>query len=128
MYEAYWGLTEPPFALTPDPRFLYSGQGTRGRAGDAALRHHAQSRARACLMGDIGLGKTTVSRKLIEILDPVQYRIALIVNPISDADSAPAGDSAPVGSGDSFAQSATVGAGAARASDSHVRAWAARRC
>src|SRR5688572_1184152 len=23
MYEAYWGLSEPPFSLTPDPRFLY---------------------------------------------------------------------------------------------------------
>ena len=31
MYEAYWGLTEPPFALTPDPRFLYLGRNTRTR-------------------------------------------------------------------------------------------------
>lgn len=34
------------------------------------------------LAGDIGLGKTTISRKLIETLDPVQYKLILIVNPI----------------------------------------------
>jgi general secretion pathway protein A len=81
MYEAYWGLTEPPFALTPDPRFLYLG---KEHEDALVMLHYAITRNRGAgvLMGDIGLGKTTVSRKLIEILDPVQYRIALIVNPI----------------------------------------------
>lgn len=81
MYEAYWGLTEPPFALTPDPRFLYLG---KEHEDALVMLHYAITRNRGAgvLMGDIGLGKTTISRKLIEILDPVQYKIALIVNPI----------------------------------------------
>lgn len=81
MYEAYWGLNETPFSLTPDPRFLYLG-----RAHEDALMmlHYAITRNKgaAMLTGDIGLGKTTISRKLIELLDPVQTRMVLIVNPI----------------------------------------------
>ncbi|MCU0315427.1 MAG: AAA family ATPase [Fimbriimonadaceae bacterium] len=56
------------------------------RAHEDALMmlHYAITRNKgaAMLTGDIGLGKTTVSRKLLETLDPVQYRIVLIVNPI----------------------------------------------
>lgn len=81
MYEQYWGLNEPPFTLTPDPRFLYMG-----RAHEDALMmlHYAITRNKgaAMLCGNIGLGKTTISRKLLEMLDPVEYRIVLIVNPI----------------------------------------------
>lgn len=81
MYEEYWGLNEAPFTLTPDPRFLYTG-----RAHEDALMmlHYAITRNKgaAMLCGDIGLGKTTISRKLLEMLDPLEYRIVLIVNPI----------------------------------------------
>ena len=43
---------------------------------------HAQLITAAMLSGDIGLGKTTVSRKLLDLLDPVHNRLVLIVNPI----------------------------------------------
>lgn len=81
MYEAYWGLKEPPFSLTPDPRFLYM---SRGHEDALMMLHYAISRNKgaAMLAGDIGLGKTTVSRKLLELIDPVRQRIVLIVNPI----------------------------------------------
>ena len=81
MYEAYWGLTEPPFSLTPDPRFLYM---SRGHEDALMMLHYAISRNKgaAMLSGDIGLGKTTVSRKLLDLLDPVKNRVVLIVNPI----------------------------------------------
>jgi len=81
MYESYWGLTETAFGLTPDPRFLYL---SRGHEDALMMLHYAVSRNKgaAVLSGDIGLGKTTVSRKLLEILDPVQFRVVLIVNPI----------------------------------------------
>jgi general secretion pathway protein A len=81
MYEAYWGLTEPPFSLTPDPRFLYM---SRGHEDALMMLHYAISRNKgaAMLSGDIGLGKTTVSRKLLDLLDPVHNRVVLIVNPI----------------------------------------------
>lgn len=81
MYEAYWGLTEPPFTLTPDPRFLYLSK----HHEDALIMLHytlTRNRGAGMLMGDIGLGKTTLSRKLLELLDPVLYRVVLIVNPI----------------------------------------------
>jgi general secretion pathway protein A len=47
MYEAYWGLTEPPFALTPDPRFLYLG---KEHEDALVMLHYAitRNRARAC--------------------------------------------------------------------------------
>src|SRR5450432_3317634 len=81
MYEAYWGLTEPPFSLTPDPRFLYM---SRGHEDALMMLHYAITRNKgaAMLSGDIGLGKTTISRKLLDLLDPVKTRVVLIVNPI----------------------------------------------
>jgi general secretion pathway protein A len=81
MYEAHWGLSEPPFSLTPDPRFLYM---SRGHEDALMMLHYAITRNKgaAMLAGDIGLGKTTVSRKLLELLDPVHNRVVMIVNPI----------------------------------------------
>lgn len=81
MYESYWGLTEPPFSLTPDPRFLYL---SRGHEDALMMLHYAITRNKgaAMLAGDIGLGKTTVSRKLLDLLDPVKNKVVLIVNPI----------------------------------------------
>lgn len=81
MYEAYWGLNEPPFTLTPDPRFLYLGK----EHEDALVMLHytiTRNRGAGMLLGDIGLGKTTLSRKLLELLDPVEFKVVLIVNPI----------------------------------------------
>ena len=48
------------------------------------MLHYAITRNKgaAMLSGDIGLGKTTVSRKLLDLLDPVRYKVVLIVNPI----------------------------------------------
>lgn len=81
MYEQYWGLNEAPFSLTPDPRFLYL---SRSHEDALMMLHYAVTRNKgaAMLCGEIGLGKTTVSRKLLEAIDPVQFKIALIVNPI----------------------------------------------
>ncbi len=81
MYESYWGLSESPFSLTPDPRFLYM---SRSHEDALMMLHYAITRNKgaAMLSGDIGLGKTTISRKLLDLLDPVQNRMVLIVNPI----------------------------------------------
>lgn len=81
MYESYWGLTESAFSLTPDPRFLYM---SRGHEDALMMLHYAVTRNKGAgmLIGDIGLGKTTVSRKLLDLLDPVKHRVVLIVNPI----------------------------------------------
>ncbi len=81
MHEAYWGLNEPPFSLTPDPRFLFM---SRSHEDALMMLHYAITRNKgaAMLSGDIGLGKTTISRKLLELLDPIRFRVVLIVNPI----------------------------------------------
>ncbi|MCH8274135.1 MAG: AAA family ATPase [Armatimonadetes bacterium] len=81
MYEAYWGLQEPPFSLTPDPKYLYL---SRSHEDALMMLHYAITRNKgaAMLCGDIGLGKTTISRKLLELLDPLHYQVVLIVNPI----------------------------------------------
>jgi len=81
MYEAYWGLSEPAFGLTPDPRFMFM---SRAHEDALMMLHYSivRNKGAAMLSGDIGLGKTTVSRKLLEILDPVQFRVVLIVNPM----------------------------------------------
>jgi len=81
MYEPYWGLNEPAFSLTPDPRFLYM---SRGHEDALMMLHYAMSRNKgaAFLAGDIGLGKTTISRKLLELFDYTRDRVVLIFNPI----------------------------------------------
>ena len=81
MYESYWGLNESPFTLTPDPRFLYM---SRSHEDALMMMHYAITRNKgaAMLVGEIGLGKTTITRKLLETLDPVQYRLVMIVNPL----------------------------------------------
>lgn len=81
MHEEYWGLKEAPFSLTPDPRFLYM---SRSHEDALMMLHYAITRNKgaALLCGDIGLGKTTISRKLLDLLDPIRYRVVLIVNPI----------------------------------------------
>lgn len=81
MYEPYWGLNEPPFSLTPDPRFLYM---SRSHEDALTMLHYAilRNKGAAYLCGEIGLGKTTISRKILDLLDPIQHRVVLIVNPI----------------------------------------------
>lgn len=81
MYEAYWGLKEQPFSLTPDPRFLYL---SRAHEDALMMLHYSVTRNKgaAMLCGDIGLGKTTISRKLLDLLDPVRNKVVLIFNPI----------------------------------------------
>ena len=81
MYEAYWGLREAPFTLTPDPRFLYM---SRDHEDALMMMHYAITRNKgaAMLAGKIGLGKTTITRKLLETLDPVLYKLVMIVNPL----------------------------------------------
>lgn len=79
MYEDYYGFVQPPFSLTPDPRFLY-----RSESHDVALQQVWQSIRRKegfiVLTGDIGTGKTTVCRTLLEQFDQTTFT-ALILNP-----------------------------------------------
>lgn len=79
MYTEYFKLSEPPFSLTPDPRFLYMSE--RHREGLAHLFYGVQQPGGFVqLTGDVGSGKTTLCRCLVKQLPP-GTDIALILNP-----------------------------------------------
>jgi general secretion pathway protein A len=79
MYEEYYRFVQPPFSLTPDPRFLY-----RSESHDIALQQVWQAIRRKegfiVLTGDIGTGKTTLCRTILDQFDPTTFT-ALILNP-----------------------------------------------
>ena len=79
MYEEYYGFTEKPFSLTPDPKFLFCSE---THAGAFELLEYAMRRREGFVVitGDIGTGKTTVSRCLVEQL-PDNIDLALCLNP-----------------------------------------------
>ena len=78
MYEEFYGLIEKPFNKTPDPRFLY--QSCQHAEALARLQHAVEEQEIVLLTGDIGSGKTTLSRALIDSLDE-SYHPVLIINP-----------------------------------------------
>lgn len=82
MYESFYALSERPFSITPNPRFVYLsrrhqdalahllyGVGTGGSGGFVQLT------------GEVGTGKTTLCRLVLEQV-PEKTRIALILNPM----------------------------------------------
>ena len=78
MYKAYFGFREKPFSKTPDPRFLYVSHGHEEAL--ARLEFIAEERELAVLTGEIGCGKTTLSRVLMDRMGP-RYRFCYILNP-----------------------------------------------
>lgn len=80
MYLEYWGLQEFPFENVPDPDFMYFSQ----EHEEALIRLlYAVQRKKGCalLTGEIGCGKTTLSRVLIQKLREGESDIGLITNP-----------------------------------------------
>ncbi len=79
MYTSFFGLNEKPFAITPDPRYLYLSE-----RHTEALAHLAYGISEAGgfiqLTGEVGTGKTTVLRSLLQQLPP-NCDVALILNP-----------------------------------------------
>jgi general secretion pathway protein A len=80
MYEAFYGLSEKPFALTPNPRFVFQSEQYR-TAEQALLYGIAQKEGFMLVTGAPGTGKTTLCRDLLEKLDRDRHRVALIFNP-----------------------------------------------
>lgn len=77
-YNDFYSMKERPFSKTPDPRFLFLSAGHREAL--ARLQYVVEEREIALLTGDIGCGKTTISRALMDILGD-DYRFCFIVNP-----------------------------------------------
>lgn len=79
MYLVHFGLTEAPFSLAPDPRYLFLGAGHRDAL--AHLLYGVESDdGFVVLTGDVGTGKTTLCRCLLEQL-PDDCSVALVSNP-----------------------------------------------
>ena len=83
MYTAFYGLREKPFVLSPDPRFLYLAASHR-----EALAHLLygieQGEGFISVTGEVGTGKTTLCRTLIERLDG-DLELAFLFNPSRSA-------------------------------------------
>ncbi len=67
-YESYYGLREKPFSLSTDPRFLYKSAAHAGTFEDLLLAIRRRE-GLIVLTGDIGTGKTTLCKAVLEQLD-----------------------------------------------------------
>ena len=79
MYNAFYGFRESPFNITPDPRFLFMSHRHR-EAYDHLLFGIRERKGFIQLTGEVGAGKTTLCRAVLEALGP-SFRTALILNP-----------------------------------------------
>src|SRR5262245_66560630 len=79
MYGAFFGLGEAPFRITPDPRFLHLDPAVE--AALAAVTTGITERAGLILLvGEVGTGKTTLVRHLLDTLPPA-VRTVLVLHP-----------------------------------------------
>lgn len=78
MYREFYALRDKPFSKTPDPRYLFLSRAHREAL--ARLQHVVEERELALLTGEIGCGKTTLSRALMDAMGD-SCRFCFIVNP-----------------------------------------------
>ena len=79
-YTKYWGLRSLPFDNVPDPRFYVSC--SQHETAHRWLSYGIQTgKGMLLLTGDIGCGKTLLSRRLILGMPPTRYDVALVANP-----------------------------------------------
>ncbi|MGD8773031.1 MAG: AAA family ATPase, partial [Gammaproteobacteria bacterium] len=79
MYTGFFGLNEKPFSITPDPRYLFLSE-RHAEALAHLLYGVTESGGFIQLTGEVGTGKTTVVRSLLEQLPP-DTEVALVLNP-----------------------------------------------
>jgi type II secretory pathway predicted ATPase ExeA len=79
MYEEFYGLSKKPFSKTPDPEFLYLSR-THEEAL-ARLQYAVEEKEIVLLTGEVGSGKTTITRALMDSMDNSLYYFILILNP-----------------------------------------------
>jgi general secretion pathway protein A len=80
MYQDFYGLSEMPFNITPDPKFLFLSPTHR-----EAILHLKygieQKKGFIVLIGEVGCGKTTLCRQFLNEIPESRYDTALILNP-----------------------------------------------
>jgi len=85
MYEGFYGLTGKPFQLSPDPAFFF---GSKGHSSAFSYLKYGvyQSEGFLVITGEVGAGKTTLVRALLEELDTHNVVAAQIVSTQLEAD------------------------------------------
>ena len=77
MYESWYGFTEKPFNLTPDPKYLYLSQ--RHAEAFAHLEFgHRERGGFVLITGEVGMGKTTLARYFLSTL-PADTHTAVVL-------------------------------------------------
>jgi general secretion pathway protein A len=84
VYLEYYGLKQTPFDITPNPRFLFHSK-KHHEAFNHLLYGIRERKGFVQLTGEVGAGKTTLCRALLEKLD-ANFSTALILNPVLNAD------------------------------------------
>ena len=85
MYETFFGLTGKPFQLNPDPAFFYGSRGHKRAFAYLQYGVH-QGEGFIIVTGEVGAGKTTLVRSLLDQLDPNRLVAAQLVTTQLDAE------------------------------------------
>ncbi|WP_018412971.1 XrtA/PEP-CTERM system-associated ATPase [Methyloversatilis thermotolerans] len=85
MYESFYGLSGKPFQLNPDPSFFFGSKGHRRALAYLEYGLH-QSEGFIVITGEIGAGKTTLVRSLLQKLDAKKVVAAQLVSTHLDAE------------------------------------------
>ncbi|MBK6603384.1 MAG: AAA family ATPase [Betaproteobacteria bacterium] len=85
MYEAFYGLTDKPFQLNPDPSFYFGSRQHRRAMAYLEYGLH-QNEGFIVVTGEVGAGKTTIVRSLLAKLDPHKVVAAQLVSTQLDAE------------------------------------------
>lgn len=85
MYEAYYGLNNKPFQLNPDPSFYFGSKQHRRATAYLEYGMH-QNEGFIVITGEVGAGKTTIVRGLLDSLDQEKVVAAHLVSTQLDAD------------------------------------------
>ncbi len=85
MYEAFYGLSSKPFQLNPDPSFYFGSKQHRRAAAYLNYGIH-QNEGFIVITGEVGAGKTTIVRGMLDSLDPQKVVAAHLVSTQLDAD------------------------------------------
>lgn len=78
MYEKFFQLNEPPFQLTPDPRYFFPSA-VHKRAMGYLTYGLSQGEGFVVITGDVGAGKTTLVSHLMATLDPYKFVTSTVV-------------------------------------------------
>ena len=80
MYTSFFGLHEKPFSITPDPRYLFMSE-RHGEALAHLVYGVTESGGFMQLTGEVGTGKTTLVRTLLQNRLPDNADVAVVLNP-----------------------------------------------